>query len=231
MADGLTQVRRTTAPVRQQVVDMLREAIVESRLKPGQRLIERELTEQTGVSRNVVREALRELAAEGLVTTLPSKGNIVATLTRKEALELFEIREVLESMATRQFVERASEAQMRAFRRSFEAIERAANSGRSLLACKDRFYEVMFEGAENPTITGILSGLHARITVLRASSLSQAGRPPQTVAEIRAIVEAAEARDASLAERLSVEHVRHAAKAAMAGLDHDADPEATEAVE
>jgi DNA-binding GntR family transcriptional regulator len=223
MAQSLMRIK--PALVRQQVVDMLREAIVELRLAPGERLIEREIVEQTGVSRNIIREALRELVAEGLVTTVPNRGAIVAKPTPKEARELFEIRQVLESMAVRQFVERASDAQLRALRRSFEAVERAAASGRSMLPAKDRFYEVIFEGADNTTIKSVLSSLHARITALRATSLAQPGRPPQTVTEVRAIVEAAEARDVAGAERLAAEHVRSAAVAALRVLD---DPEPKE---
>jgi DNA-binding GntR family transcriptional regulator len=66
-------VQRVAAPLREQVLDLLRQAIVEHRLKPGQRLIERELVEQIGVSRTTIREVLRQLAAEGLVATIPQR--------------------------------------------------------------------------------------------------------------------------------------------------------------
>ena len=76
-SDLSLRVGRVAAPLREQVVDVLRQAILDFRLKPGQRLIERELIEQTGVSRTTIREVLRQLAAEGLVTTIPQKGAIV----------------------------------------------------------------------------------------------------------------------------------------------------------
>ena len=82
------RVGRVAAPLREQVLDVLRRAIVEQQLPPGHRLIERELIEQTGVSRTTIREVLRELAAEGLVTTVPQKGAIVAVPTAAEACEL-----------------------------------------------------------------------------------------------------------------------------------------------
>jgi len=83
--DLAPQVERVAAPLRTQVSDILRREIVEMRLHPGQRLVERELIERIGVSRTTIREALRELASEGLVTTIPQKGAIVAIPSPKEA--------------------------------------------------------------------------------------------------------------------------------------------------
>ena len=71
-------LHRVAAPLREQVLELLRDDIVEQRLEPGHRLIERELIEQIGVSRTTIREVLRQLAAEGLVTTIPQKGAVVA---------------------------------------------------------------------------------------------------------------------------------------------------------
>ena len=71
-------LHRVQAPLREQVLELLRDDIVEQRLEPGHRLIERELVEQIGVSRTTIREVLRQLAAEGLVTTIPQKGAVVA---------------------------------------------------------------------------------------------------------------------------------------------------------
>src|SRR5215211_4832188 len=142
--DGLSvQVNRVAAPVREQVFDQLRQAIVEMRLKPEQRLVERELIQQTGVSRTTIREVLRQLAAEGLVTTIPHKGTVVAAPSVERAAELYEVRAVL-------------------------------------------------EGAANGTIQSLVETLQARVTVLRAASLSQPGRAARTVEEVRAIVEALE---------------------------------------
>jgi DNA-binding GntR family transcriptional regulator len=220
-------VTHVAAPLRQQVVEVLREAIVEMRFQPGQRLIERELVEQTGVSRTSIREALRELAAEGLVTTIPNRGVVVATPSRQEAEELYEIRALLEGMAARQFVERASDAEVRALRRAYERIQRATTTGKGLLASKNGFYRVLFEGAGNPTVQLVLSGLHARVTVLRATSLSEVDRPAQSAEEVRAIVEAVEARDGPAAARAMTEHVHEAAMVVLRRLDHSLGPAQT----
>jgi DNA-binding GntR family transcriptional regulator len=216
--EGLSvQVDRVAAPVREQVLDQLRRAIVEMRLKPAQRLVERELIQQTGVSRTTVREVLRQLAAEGLVTTIPHKGTVVASPSVERAAELYEVRAVLEGMAARQFAERAGELHMRALRRAFEGIEKRASStgpanSQAMLEAKKRFYDALFEGAANETIRDIVEGLQAQVTALRAASMSQPGRSAKTVEEVRAIVEALEARDGDRAAAACVHHVNEAAR-------------------
>src|SRR4051794_1390771 len=82
--DSIRVVRRVAAPLREQSLDVLRDAILDFRLRPGQRLVERDLIERMGVSRTTVREVLRELAAEGLVMTIPQKGAVVVSTTPDE---------------------------------------------------------------------------------------------------------------------------------------------------
>ncbi|MFC9897740.1 GntR family transcriptional regulator [Nocardia sp. NPDC127579] len=217
--DGLSmQVHRVAAPIREQVADQLRQAIVEMRLRPGQRLIERELIEQTGVSRTTIREVLRELTAEGLVSSIPNKGIVVSSVTPQRAAELYEVRAVLEGMAGRQFVENASEDEVRQLRAAFDAIAtHAAGQGAAveLLEAKKSFYDTLLTGSRNVTIQEIVEGLQARVTVLRALSLSQPDRAPRSVAEMREIVEAVEARDAQRAADACARHVRQAGRTAL----------------
>jgi DNA-binding GntR family transcriptional regulator len=91
-------IQKRAAPLRRDVVDAMRKAIVEGRLAPGSRLIERELIDMIGVSRTVIREALRQLESESIVETIPNKGPIVRRLTRAEAVDLYAIRSVLEGL-------------------------------------------------------------------------------------------------------------------------------------
>src|SRR5215471_19681693 len=88
--------------VRAMVAQKLREAIMSGRLKPGQRLVERELCEMTGVSRPSIREALRLLEADGLVNTVPHRGPVVSTISLEEARQLYAARAVLEGFAGRE---------------------------------------------------------------------------------------------------------------------------------
>lgn len=221
--NGLSmKVGRVAAPLREQVLDVLRQAILDFRLKPGQRLIERELIEQTGVSRTTIREVLRQLAAEGLVTTIPQKGAIVVVPSAQEAADLYEVRATLEALAGRRFVRHASAEQVKQLRREFRKIERIAKRPDheipELLAAKDAFYDVLFEGAGNSAIRETLGGLRARVRFLRATSLSQPNRSAGTIKEIRDIVRAAEARDADAMAAACEYHVLQAARSGLSGL-------------
>lgn len=224
------RVQRVVAPIREQVYAQLKRAIVDMYFVPGQRLIERELTEMTGVSRPTLREALQQLTAEGLVTTTPGTGWVVATLTHDEAADLYEIRARLEGLAARRFVERATADDLVALKESFGRVKKVLSADTNVSArldAKTEFYEVLFSGMRSQTIESLISGLHARISVVRARTLSHPGRAQETIAEIRGIIEAIDARDADLAEQRSVDHVRNAAAVFLDDADrHGAEGEA-----
>jgi DNA-binding GntR family transcriptional regulator len=224
-ADLASQVARIAAPLREQVSDILRTEIVEMRLRPGQRLVERELIERLGVSRTTIREALRHLAAEGLVRTIPQKGAIVAVPSWKEAAEVYEVRALLEGAAAREFAERATDAQVAELKRALAEAERYAEADdpRGMLAAKGLFYKIFFDGAGNVTIRQIIEGLQARVAVLRAASLHAPNRPRQSVIEIRAIVDAIERRDPQAAADAATFHVRQAARMAFTQIGEEAE--------
>src|SRR5579862_791063 len=218
-AEGSMRVGRVAAPLRDQVLEIVRGAILDFRYKPGQRLIERELIEQIGVSRTTIREVLRELDAEGLVTTIPQKGAIVVVPTAEEAADLYDVRGSLEALAARRFVERANGEQLVALRRAVEDFGRAVEQGAdtlTLLQSKDAVYDVLLDGAGSAAIRSILGGLQARVRMLRFTSLSQPGRPAVAVREMRALCDAVEARDGDAAAAACVSHL---AQAARAGID------------
>ena len=199
--------------VRQRVLEVLQEEILELRLRPGQRLVERELVERIGVSRTTVREVLRQLAAEGLVTTIPQRGATVAIPSPREAAEVYEVRALLEALVARQFAERASAEKVAELRRVFDAMEREygeTHEPRQLLRAKGAFYEALFDGADNATARSILEGFQARLAVLRAATLASRGRAERSLDELRAIVEAIEDGDGEAAAAAAKRHVEQA---------------------
>jgi DNA-binding GntR family transcriptional regulator len=213
--------RRLAAPLRQQVVDALRQAIIEGRLAPGARLIERELTDMMQVSRTVIREALRQLESEGLIAIIPNKGPVVRALTLPEAKDLYQIRAVLEGLAGRLFTEHADEARIKRLAEALEVVVKAYASGdaQRVLETKNRFYEVLFEGAGSETLSSMLSTLHARIWRWRALGLSHpersAQRSKESVRNLRAVLAAIRKRDSEEAERITREEANRAAAEVM----------------
>src|SRR3954468_11049350 len=105
------------APLREQVSNVLRQAILDFELQPGQRLVERELTDRLQVSRTTIRESLRELTAEGLVQVIPQRGAVVATISREDAADLYDARIAIECLLVTRFIERANEQQVLCVRR------------------------------------------------------------------------------------------------------------------
>ena len=211
-------VDRVAAPLREQVIGALRSAILDFRLAPGQRLVERELIEQLGVSRTTIREALRELTSEGLVTVVPQRGAVVAAPSLAEAEDLYEIRAVLESLLVERFVERASDEQVERMGAAVEDFAEATagtRDVRTILDAKDGFYEVLIEGAASPALQSIVESLQARVRLLRATSMGEPGRAEEAAEELRRVVVAARQRKAAEAARACATHVRNAAKTAL----------------
>ena len=217
---SILSVVQTAAPVREQVLTNIRSAIVEGRFRPGDRLTERELCSLTGVSRTSIREALRQLEVEGLVTNVPNKGPVVATVTYKEAKDIYEVRAVLEGLAGRLFAKQATVEQIAELTRAMQRIEELVESGdqMELLRAKNQFYDVLLHGCGNDAVNPLLTSLHDRVAFLRAVTLAQPGRAATSVEEIRRILSAVEQHDEDAAWKACVEHVQNAAAVALQAL-------------
>lgn len=214
-------VTPVAAPLRQQILERLRNAIETGEFEPGQRLIERDLCERLGVSRPSVREALRQLEAERLIDILPNRGPIVRTIDRTEARAIYDVRAALESKAAELMAERGSDKQIGALRSALAAVVKAYSSTNveAALASKARFYAALFDGAGNTVIPELLTNLHARAMVLRRLSLRGADRRRHSLAELTDIVDAISARNGARAAQAASHHVGRAAEAMLAALD------------
>lgn len=211
---------RVAAPVREHALTVIRQLITTSEFPPGTRLIERELCELTGASRSPVREALRHLEAEGLVTVLPNRGPVVSEVSQEEAKEIYQVRAVLEGLAGRLFAENGDPAALEELRASLEVLHKATalDDPRQALAAKDVFYNCLLTGSRNGIVASILQSLHGRISLLRATSMAKPGRLEEAYREIAAIFHAIEERNPQEAQRLCAQHVRNASNAAWSQL-------------
>jgi DNA-binding GntR family transcriptional regulator len=220
MNDLSMRVTALAAPVRQQVADVLRGAITSGRFEPGQRLVERDLCELTGVSRASVREALRQLETEGLIHTLPHRGPSVARLSMEDAASIYQIRGALEALAAQLFALNASDAQVAELSSSVKTLE-LAYKGRDvevIVTAKRRFYEILIAGSGNNMIASVLNKMNARITMLRRVSLASPDRWQASIREIKAVLKAIRQRDPDAAFNASLRHIQQAAREALASL-------------
>jgi DNA-binding GntR family transcriptional regulator len=213
-------VSRESTSLRLLVENRLRSAIGSGVFKPGQRLIERELCEQVGVGRTSIREALRQLEAEGLVTTIPHRGPIVSTISVEEAEQLYDLRALLEGYAGRECARRRDPVIIGRLRKQFEIMGAVAGlEDRSdLLAAKTEFYAALMEGCGNTFVERFLKMLLNRVTVLRMTSMTQSDRIGRSLREIETILAAIETGDEDGAEHACVQHIENAAAVALEAL-------------
>lgn len=214
------RVMRSAAPLRHSVTENIRNAIAVGYFQPGKRLPERELCEMIGVSRTLVREALRQLESEGLIFIIPHRGPVVATLTVAQAKGIYAVRTELEGLASELFAKQASDAQLLALKKSFEELKIALTESDPIdrLKAKNYFYDCLVEGSGNEALGDTLRMLNSRVTLLRATSLKAAGRTKKSIEELERLMKALSSRDALAARKAAAIHVKNAAAAALSQL-------------
>ena len=194
----------------QRVYDHLREEILAGRLQPGAELAEVALSEQLGVSRGPLREAIGRLAAEGLVIVRPRRGAVVQSLSKEEFLELYQVREALEMMAVRLAVPRLREDDIAALQRLIDAMAGHAerNEFAEFFEANAAFHAYLFEASGNGKLQELYRQLLGQMGRYRMRSLTLRGNVQRSVAEHGAILRAAKRRDAERAAHLMSEHIR-----------------------
>ncbi|MGY0216475.1 GntR family transcriptional regulator [Endozoicomonadaceae bacterium StTr2] len=214
---GDVKIERASVTLREKVLTTLRNAIMNFQFLPGDRLVERDLCDLLGVSRTSVREALRHLESEGLLEYVDGKGPRVAIITMADAREIYELRCSLECMIVELFTLRANDKQVLELEFALKKLHARLDAGEliPILDAVTDFYEVLFNGCGNRTACDLLRRLQARISFLRATSLSRNNRSKFSSAEMSDIVEAIKSRDIQKAHDSCLNHVRKAASVAM----------------
>ena len=189
---GDLRIREVPRTLREMALERLRAAIFDNRFKPGERLTERELCAQLGVSRSVVREVIRHLEAEGLVQTVPHHGPVVARLDAGTAAEIYELRGLLESAAAESAARNRNPDDIAAMDAALGDIESAyANlDQRAGVAATTRFYEAMFRCGGKQVAWDMVQRLNGRISLLRAMTIASPGRQLSGPMELRTILNA-----------------------------------------
>ena len=221
------RVSREGQSLRSMTVASLRKAILSLHLKPGEKLTERELCELTGVSRPLMREALRDLEAQGLISNVPHRGPAVAMLTRDDARDIYEVRSALEPMAARLFVERATDGQIDELVAMADRC-RQAMAERNVLTVIDAlegFYKALFTGAGNRMAAMLAGMLYSKAGLLRAVTFQRqtdidAKRSMTHIARIATAVRSRDADAAAATCLMQVKRSRDVAMRLLGVVDH-----------
>jgi DNA-binding GntR family transcriptional regulator len=210
-------------PLHDEVVARLRDAIIEDRLAPGERLFERVLCVRYGVSRTPLREALKVLAQEGLVTLLPNRGAVVTPLTLVELDQTLEVMLPLEHLVGTLVVTRITDvavAEIRALHHDMCAFHARADLP-SYFRANQAIHQRQVELCGNPILTATYEGLNTWIRRFRYRANLSQERWDRAVAEHAVLLEALMARDGVRLGRLLAEHLVHKADAVRASLQLD----------
>lgn len=196
------------------ICDALRKAILADALRAGQALPQSELASGFGVSIIPVREALKHLEAEGLVTFQPNRGAMVMGLDASDILEYSQIRALLEEQAARDAVANLTRVDLAHIEDAYEAFvqgTRNPDTTRPSGALNRAFHNAIYAAARKPRLLAMIDDLHNRLDRYIRFHLVLEGRKTVTDEEHLAILEACRARDADLAARLTRAHILEAA--------------------
>ena len=204
-----------------QVGARLRQLIVEGAIAPGAKLNERALAEQLHVSRTPLREAIRMLAAEGLVDLLPNRGAVAAQLSTQDIVDTFELVAALEGQSGELAAERIGERELNEIRAlHFEML--AAHTRRDLptyYRLNATIHNQINAAARNPVLTATYRTVNARLQALRFRSNLDEGKWARAVQEHERMIELLGARDGARLRKLLVTHLEHKRDAVLALMD------------
>lgn len=211
-------------PLHEEVIDQLRDRIVQGELAPGARLNERVLCEQLGISRTPLREAIKMLATEGLVELLPNRGAIVTPLKAANIADTLAVMGALESLAGELACAHASESEIAEIRALH--FEMLAHHARGELGgyfrYNQRIHLKLIEASGNPVLTNTYRQLNANVLRARYMANLSQERWDAAVREHEEILAALAGRNAARLKRLLAEHLAHKVASVMAALAENA---------
>ena len=210
MTDEIQLQMNEYLPLRDVVFQTLRQAILRGRLQPGERLMEIHLAQKLGVSRTPVREAIRMLELEGLVSMVPRRGAIVAEITVSDLEDVLEVREALEELAVKKACQNMNEEQLEKLKQAAKRFSDCLEEDLLASAQADvDFHEIICEATKNKRLVQILNNIREQIYRYRLENLKDRSTHANLVEEHAAICCALEERSeekASEAVRIHIEH-------------------------
>lgn len=199
-------------PLRDVVVESIRQAIISGQFPPGMRLMELQLAEEMGVSRTPVREAIRKMELEGLVVMIPRRGAYVADISIKDINEVYEVRTALDVLSAGLAAERIDKSEIQEMRELLaeEAALVEARDYPKIIDNDTAFHDVIYRASGNTLCMNIISNLREQITAIRGRSMPYPGRVEIMLKEHRAIFDAIAAGKVEKAQEAVRTHMENA---------------------
>ncbi len=209
-------------PLREIVFETLRNAIIMGELRPGERLMEVQIAEKMGVSRTPVREAIRKLELEGLVAMAPRKGAYIADLSKKDIMNVLEVRSAMDGLATELAAKRATDDEINALGQVINQFEKymQENNVEGLIEKDIEFHEIIYIASRNEKILQIATNLKDQIHRFRVVYLKDYSSPKELVKEHNDIYFAIQKRDGEAARQLASAHIMHQKKTMIKSLEN-----------
>jgi len=218
MFDARTDATIIPRALYEEVAERLRQRIFNRELEPGSWIDELKIADELGISRTPMREALKVLAAEGLITMKVRRGAYVTEVSDKDLSDVYHLLSLLEADAVAVVAERASEAQLAELEQLHQELEAAAREPERLrerfFQINERFHMRLLDIADNRWRDQMVSDLRKVMKLNRHNSLLKTGRVQESLLEHRAILAALQARDPALAARRMREHFDNGLEAA-----------------
>lgn len=196
------------------VFQKIHEDILNGRYKENDELREITIGKELGVSRTPVREALRQLELEGLVTIIPNKGAHVTGITGKDVKDIYMIRSLLEGLCARWATENITEEQLSRLEEiillsEFHMNKASSSNADQVTDYDSRFHSVLYEASSSRILSHVLTDFHRYVQMARRNSVVSEERARKSIREHKQILRAIKDKDADLAEQLANEHVIH----------------------
>jgi DNA-binding GntR family transcriptional regulator len=198
----------------EEVAELLRQRIFKRELEPGSWIDEMKIAEEYGISRTPLREALKVLAAEGLVTMKVRRGAYVTEVSDRDLAEVYHLLSLLESDAAAVVAQNASDAELKTLQALHRELERAVKNRDEFFAVNERFHMRLLEIAGNRWRNQMVADLRKVMKLNRHNSLLKSGRIEESLAEHRAVMDALVARDAAAARERMQRHFNNGLEAA-----------------
>lgn len=215
------KIEKQPLTLREMALERMRSAIVSGHFKSGDRLVERQLCDELGVSRSIIREVIRYLEAEELVEILPNKGPIVAQMDWPLAEQIYELRMLLESNAAYHCAEIADDRIKSQLASSLKKLESAYNSGNAtdLYESTTEFYRTIFNSCGQTVAWDVVQRLNGRISRLRAMTLGTRDRHKEGYNRISQIYAGIVENNPTKASESVLSHIKEAAAIAKSVIE------------